>query len=71
MDLIFQKDNQIHFIEVKTLHNVWMSFERIKPNQMRRLQRNQIHYSYRSQYQIELKIIFVNPLGGIEIVSPV
>lgn len=70
MDLVFQKDNLIHFVEVKTLHNVWMSFERIKPDQLQRLQRNRIHYSYKTKNKIDLKIVFVNPLGGIEIISP-
>lgn len=47
VDLIFQKDNRLQLIEVKSLDNPWRAFERISHRQMQKLILNQLHLSQR------------------------
>lgn len=45
IDLIFQKENRVCLIEVKTLDNPWRSFERITDRQVQKLTMNQMYFS--------------------------
>jgi Holliday junction resolvase-like predicted endonuclease len=43
IDLIFEKENEIKLIEVKTLDQAWRSFQRINQRQVDKLLQNQLH----------------------------
>lgn len=45
IDFIFQRDQNIAIIEVKYLHNPWMSFHRISKKQVQRLRNNFLNLS--------------------------
>jgi Holliday junction resolvase-like predicted endonuclease len=45
IDLVVRRSNCVALIEVKYLHNAWMSFERIQQKQIERLQKNYLYLS--------------------------
>ncbi len=61
VDLILQKEEHILLIEVKSLHNEWMAFERIQHKQIQNLIRNKVVYQLENKhFKIECRICFVN-----------
>jgi putative endonuclease len=61
VDLIFKHENSLHFIEVKYLNNSWNIFERISPDQKKRLSKNRVFYSLLYQkFSIETWIALVS-----------
>lgn len=61
IDLIFQKENQIYLVEVKTLDDSWRSFERISDRQIRKLKLNQLYFSsvFKNQFQFASFVAWV------------
>lgn len=68
IDLIAERDDQVALIEVKFLHQSWMSFERISKAQICRLQKNHMHLSATEFKNKELKLFlaFVDKNKKIE-----
>ncbi len=71
IDFIFQRDQKIAIIEVKYLHNPWMSFERISNEQLQRLKNNflNLRQTKFKSYEVKLFLCFVDQYGKIEWVN--
>lgn len=70
VDLAFKKKNAIYFIEVKSLHNPWMSFERLGQKQRKRLLQNLVYYqNLNRQYQLKCLLCFVDQDCKISIID--
>ncbi len=68
IDFIFQRNHQVAIIEVKYLHNSWMSFQRISNQQVLRLQNNFLNLKktrFRSS-DVKLFLCFVDRQEKIE-----
>lgn len=68
IDFIFQRDHQVAILEVKYLHNPWMSFQRLSGEQLQRL-RNNFLYLRQTQfksYNVKLFLCFVDRHKKIE-----
>ena len=52
IDLIFELENEMRLIEVKTLDQAWRSFQRINANQVNKLLQNQIYFSQKYRGRI-------------------
>lgn len=66
-DLIFHKASVVLFIEVKSLHNDWMIFERVKKSQLDKIKRNISYYQNHSRYrkyQIKAMVVYVNKFSN-------
>lgn len=66
VDLVFENEKKVVFIEVKTLHNDWMSFERVSKKQIQRLKLNLLHY--KTHKEKVFTIAFVSSQGQIKFV---
>lgn len=67
VDLLFEKENKIALIEVKYLHDEWMIFERVHPEQLKRLSKNLVFFQ--SQFvnkNIKLFVALVDRKGQIK-----
>ncbi len=68
IDFIFKRDQKIAIIEVKYLHDSWMSFQRISNQQVLRLQNNFLNLSkiqFKS-FHVKLFLCFVDLNQRIE-----
>lgn len=60
VDLVLAKDNKILLIEVKSLHDQWMAFERVPHKQIQNLIKNKILYQVGNpRLQVECRVCFV------------
>lgn len=67
VDLMFSKEDQILLIEVKSLHNPWMSFERVPHKQIQNLIKNKVLYQVANpKLKIECRVCFVSSDQTIE-----
>lgn len=68
IDFIFQRDHQVAIIEVKYLHNSWMSFQRISDRQVQRLRNNLLSLRKTKfiSYDVKLFLCFVDCHEKIE-----
>ncbi len=70
VDLIFQKGLIVFFIEVKSLHNSWMSFERITKKQIHNLKMNCLYYQIQNrQLQFKPMLCWVSRDSQIEMID--
>ena len=70
IDLIFEKDNQVLLIEVKTLNNPWRAFQRIHKKQLFRLQKNFILFSQKfKKIKFRALVAWVDPQNKITFVE--
>lgn len=70
VDLIFSNVNHIYFIEVKMLHNPWMSFERLGCAQKKRILKNSLYYQkINPKYRVICLLCFVSPKNDIDIIN--
>lgn len=70
VDLIFSKSKVIYFIEVKMLHNPWMSFERLGHKQKQRIIKNSIFYQkLNPKYMVICLLCFVHPNKKIDTIN--
>jgi Holliday junction resolvase-like predicted endonuclease len=70
VDLIFQKQQRILFVEVKTLHNDWMSFNRISKKQFFKLKKNAFYYQMNNKnYEVKSLLAWVKSNETIELVE--
>ncbi len=62
IDLVVKREDRVTLIEVKYLHNEWMSFERIHQKQINRLKRNYLFLSNGEfkNYKTQLMVGLVN-----------
>lgn len=61
VDLIFIKDDQVLFVEVKSLHNQWMAFERVAHKQIQNLIRNKVMFQLENRkLKVECRLCFVS-----------
>lgn len=71
IDFIFQRDQHVAIIEVKYLHNPWMSFQRISNEQLQRLKNNFLNLrqtKFKSN-EVKLFLCFVDRYRKIEWVN--
>ncbi len=68
IDFIFQRDDQVAIIEVKYLHNPWMSFQRLSSGQLQRLRNNffNLRHTKFKNYEVKLFLCFVDCQKKIE-----
>jgi Holliday junction resolvase-like predicted endonuclease len=67
VDLILSKDDHILLIEVKSLHNEWMAFERVPHRQIQSLIKNKILYQVANpKLKIECRVCFVSSHNVVE-----
>lgn len=70
VDLIFSFKNEIFFIEVKALHNDWMTFQRLNVNQKNRILKNSIYYQLSNpKYTVSVLLCFVSQDRSINIIN--
>ena len=70
IDLIFEKENEILLIEVKTLNNSWRAFQRIENKQLSKLQKNFILFSRRYKtLNFRALVAWVDPQNKITFVE--
>lgn len=70
IDLIFEKSDEIIFIEVKTLNNSWRAFERIQKKQLLKLQSNLVLFSRRFRgYRFRAFVAWVDSQNRISFVE--
>lgn len=61
VDLILAKDDQILLIEVKSLHDEWMAFERVPHKQIQSLIKNKVLYQVANpKLKVECRVCFVS-----------
>ena len=61
--MILSKDSFILFIEVKSLHNDWMIFDRVKSSQIKKIKQNVSYYQNSNEYkmfEIRPLVVYVN-----------
>lgn len=62
VDLIFKKQSEYLFVEVKYLNNSWNIFERITLAQKRKLIKNRVYYSLKfKNFSFLAAVAFVGP----------
>jgi Holliday junction resolvase-like predicted endonuclease len=67
VDLIFSKEDQVLLVEVKSLHNEWMAFERIGHKQIQNLIRNKVMYQLENRkLKVECRLCFVSSEQVVE-----
>ncbi|MGZ3690460.1 MAG: YraN family protein [Pseudobdellovibrio sp.] len=70
IDLVFEKNNKILLIEVKSLNENWRSFERIGGRQLDRLKQNKLVFSFLFKDKIiEACVAWVNRKNEISFVK--
>jgi|GEM_PF-4723237 len=70
IDLIFEKNNKVLLIEVKTLNNSWRAFERIQKKQLSKLQSNLGLFSRQFHaYEFHAYVAWVDPQNRISFVA--
>ena len=70
IDLIFEKNDQVLLVEVKTLNNSWRAFQRIHKKQLFKLQNNFLFFSERfKKIKFKVCIAWVDPQNKITFVE--
>ncbi len=70
IDLIFEKENKILLVEVKSLNENWRSFERIGGRQLDRLKQNKLSFAFLCRdKKIEALVAWVNKKNEISFVK--
>ena len=70
IDLIFEKDDEVILIEVKTLNEEWRAFERIHNKQLLNLQKNYILLSEKfKNLRFRVFVAWVDPKNQITFVE--
>lgn len=71
IDFIFQREQKVAIIEVKYLHNPWMSFQRLSNEQLLRLKNNflNLRQTKFKSYDVKLFLCFVDRNQRIEWVN--
>lgn len=70
IDLIFQKGKNIYLVEVKSLHDEWMAFERLGWKQKERLLKNLIYFqSQNRQFKVYCYLCFVKSDQSVSLID--
>jgi Holliday junction resolvase-like predicted endonuclease len=70
IDLVFEKNNSVNFVEVKTLSDSWRAFQRIEQNQIHKLLQNQIYFSQiypKKIFKAQICWVLTNELQFVEL----
>ncbi len=70
VDLMFQKSQQVLLVEVKYLHNEWMSFQRISRHQKKKIILNVVFYqSMNPKHEVKALLCLVDAKKKITIIE--